>query len=219
VSFLPATNPHHSTDDRSVSVPWRGLVSFLQGPTPEELQALAALVSVPWRGLVSFLQGPTPEELQALAALVSVPWRGLVSFLQVSALSNRVAAQVSVPWRGLVSFLHYPRYQALLNECAFGFQSPGGDWCHFYSSASISPRNGSGKSFSPLAGIGVISTVVRIRTQGNWGVYATSRFSPLAGIGVISTVTLVSTVVLPRFPFQSPGGDWCHFYWLPITFG
>jgi hypothetical protein len=68
-----------------------------------------------------------------------------------------------VPWRGLVSFL---RRRLLLSEslvCGCRFQSPGGDWCHFYTKAacwSVSPIPT--PCFSPLAGIGVISTCHRI---------------------------------------------------------
>jgi hypothetical protein len=81
-----------------------------------------------------------------------------------------------------VSFLRPP--DGTSEEDGLEFQSPGGDWCHFYIKEVRNEQEMDNRSFSPLAGIGVISTV--------WPGWAFGH---------------------PIWGFQSPGGDWCHFYW------
>jgi hypothetical protein len=211
----------------TLSVPWRGLVSFL---------LLRILVEIAWE---VFFQSPGGDwchfyqrrQEDDHGFRLSVPWRGLVSFLQAERLLGLLEKEtdVSVPWRGLVSFLLITRFEGLPGTVSF--QSPGGDWCHFYECRG-SREPAELDRFSPLAGIGVISTH-ELRNAGR--PQGLSRFSPLAGIGVISTVRrsldevlqvdvsvpwrgLVSFLLTykgrerPVDLFQSPGGDWCHFY-------
>jgi hypothetical protein len=94
------------------------------------------------------------------AARVSVPWRGLVSFLRDLSGSVEDGESNSFQSPG-GDWCHFYRRRHDDCQCLVvprGFQSPGGDWCHFYYMAIVRTKRTEYKSFSPLAGIGVIST-------------------------------------------------------------
>ena len=111
-------------DNRTVSVPWRGLGSFGLATGARETEA-AWLVSVPWRGLGSFGQG---------ACMISNP--RIISFRPLAGI--RVfrtgfengwltgTGEVSVPWRGLGSF-GLVTLKVRADKAGYKFPSPGGD--------------------------------------------------------------------------------------------
>jgi hypothetical protein len=167
---------------------------------------------------------------------VSVPSRGLVVFLQVYAYwdGKKQARTVSVPSRGLVVFLpRMVRINGHAGQFTATFQSPRGDWLSFYSGVSYADACGQDR-FSPLAGIGCLSTRcspgTRTPDPPTWARFSplagigclstsllgkppgsTSRFSPLAGIGCLSTGDADGALHGGQL-FQSPRGDWLSFY-------
>jgi hypothetical protein len=181
--FYVGGTPYHPRVIK-VSVPWRGLVSFLRRVDHLCPPCLAnSKVSVPWRGLVSFLRFSPGDRIshfqlkeEGFSPLAGI---GVISTIILILAFVGSAYFVSVPWRGLVSFLR------LTTICFWPVP----------------------KCFSPLAGIGVISTCESAVGCND----PVERFSPLAGIGVISTGTRFWEGKIEK-RFQSPGGDWCHFY-------
>ena len=65
-------------------------------------------------------------------------------------------------------------------------------------------------SFSPLTGIGLIST----EYAHQYTLTVDGRFSPLTGIGLISTPSTETPV--PTTVFQSLNRDWINFYALAL---